>query len=398
MVEFARRGSDHVEVLRNLYRRRTRTVLTVLGIAVGIFAFTVMGAMAEKFNRIIQGGEAYFARRIAVHSTGGLLRLNLLRPVDIATMRATPGILHVETQILLPLDETSGFELAPRFLVGIDLPNFARAQLLGGDQARLRLQRGSWWKPGEEGVVVLGSAVARKMKLDVGGTLEARGRRFRVMGVLAETLSLPDGWALVPEREARALMLESSPLLRALGLPEFWTNAYALIDPAHGDRLTDQLANSLQRGYLLHSPEQLAEATEQASTLLNTAIMGSGAIAVIVGALSVINTMFVAVGERTREIGIKKAIGANRWDIVREFLGESVLIGLLGGLLGLALGAGLTLGMNHWAAGQGTPVFLLTQRLVAVALTFAMLLGGLAGLVPALRAARMDPVQSLREL
>ncbi len=387
-----------MEVLRNLYRRRTRTVLTVLGIAVGIFAFTVMGAMAEKFNRIIHGGEAYFQRRIAVHSTGGLLRLNLLRPVDIDIMRSTPGIRHVETQVMLALDETAGFELAPRFLVGIDLPNFARAQLLGGEAARLHLQRGTWWQPGEEGVAVLGSAVARKMKLDVGDFLEARGRKFRVMGVLQETLSLPDGWALVPEDEARALLLESSPLLRALALERFWTNAYALIDPTDGNRLTDQLAHSLQRGYLLHSPEQLAKATDQASTLLNTAIMGSGAIAVIVGALSVINTMFIAVGERTREIGIKKAIGATRWDILREFLGESSLIGLMGGLLGVVLGAVLTSSMNRWAAGQGTPVFLLTDRLVVAAMGFAMLLGALAGLLPALRAARMDPVQSLREL
>ena len=80
-----------MEILRNLYRRRLRTGLTVLGIAVGILAFTVMGAMAEKFNRLIAGGEAYFANRIAVHSTGGALRLNLLGPEEIEVMKRTPG-------------------------------------------------------------------------------------------------------------------------------------------------------------------------------------------------------------------------------------------------------------------------------------------------------------------
>lgn len=385
-------------ILRNLYRRRLRTGLTILGIAVGILAFTVMGAMAEKFNRIIAGGEAYFSRRIAVHSTGGMLRLNLLGPDDIAVMQKTDGVRHVETHIMLPLDETAGFELAPRFLVGIHLPNFARAQLLSGQGARLDLTGGTWWRPGERKVAVLGSAVARKMKLKVGDTLEARGMHFRVEGVLRETLSLPDGWALVPQEDARELMLDGSTLLRAMGVDTFWTNAYALIDPADGNQITDTLANNLQKGYLLHSPEQLAKAAGQASTLLNTAILGSGAVAVIVGALSVINTMFIAVGERTREIGIKKAIGAGRGEILREFLIESVGIGLLGGLLGLGLGAALTSGINIYTAGQGTPVFLLTPRLVMGALAFATLLGGVAGLLPAWRAAHMDPVAALREL
>lgn len=387
-----------MEILRNLYRRRLRTGLTILGIAVGILAFTVMGAMAEKFNRVLAGGDAYFSRRIAVHSTGGMVRLNLLRPVDIEVMRATPGVRHVETHIMLPLDETAGLELAPRFLVGIHLPNFARAQLLGGPAARLHLARGSWWRPGEEKVAVLGSAVAHKMKLKVGDILETKEIRFRVVGVLKETLSLPDGWVLVPQEDARELLLDGSSLLQALGVESFWTNAYALIDPTHGNRITDELANRLQKGYLLHSPEQMAKATGQASTLLNTAILGSAAIAVIVGALSVINTMFIAVGERTREIGIKKAIGATRWDILREFMAESVGIGLLGGLLGLGLGAAITTGMNLYTAGQGTPVFLLTGRLVAGGLLFATFLGGVAGLLPAWRAATMDPVSSLREL
>lgn len=387
-----------MEIVRNLYRRRLRTGLTVLGIAVGILAFTVMGAMAEKFNRVIEGGQAYFARRIAVHSAGGLLRLNVLSPAEIAVMRSTPGVRHVETHIMLPLDETAGLELAPRFLVGIDLPNFARAQLLGGEEARLHLAQGSWWRPGERQVAVLGSAVAHKMSLQVGDLLEARDARFRVVGVLRETLSLPDGWALVPQDDARELMRDGSTLLQATGPDPFWTNAYALIDPAVGNQITETLANSLRRGFLLHSPEQMAQATGQASTLLNTAIMGSAGIAVIVGALSVINTMFIAVGERTREIGIKKAIGATRWDILREFLAESVLIGLLGGLLGLGLGAALTTAMNLYTADQGTPIFLVTSRLATGALAFATLLGGVAGLLPAWRAARLDPVASLREL
>ncbi|HWI61445.1 MAG TPA: ABC transporter permease [Symbiobacteriaceae bacterium] len=387
-----------MEILRNLYRRRARTGLTVLGIAVGILAFTVMGGMAEKINLIIRGSEAYFSRRIAVRSMGGTTRLNLLMGDDVAALAKVPGVQWVETHIMLPMDETAGFELAPRFLVGVDLPNFLKAQSMAGEAGRLRLRRGAWWKSGEKKVAVLGSAVARKMKLNVGDTLVARDARFKVVGILEETLTMPDGWAFVPQDEVRALMVQDSGLLKAADLRSFVTNAYALVAPGEGDLVTDRIAENLRRGFLLYSPQQLTKAAGQASTLLTTAIMGAGAVAVIVGALSVINTMFIAVGERTREIGIKKAIGATRLDILGEFLAESTVMGLLGGLLGVGMGAAVIYGINLYTAEQGTPVFILTWRLALWAVGFSGLLGAVAGLLPAWRAAGLDPVAALREL
>lgn len=387
-----------MEILRNLIRRRLRTGLTILGIAVGILAFTVMGGMAEKITRIIQGGEAYFSHRIAVRSLGGVSRLNVLKAEDIETVRKVSGVQEVETHIMMPFDETSGFELAPRFLVGIDLANFLHAQQLAGEEGRLTLRQGRWWKPGQKDVAVVGTAIAKRMKLKVGASLTTRGRTFRVVGVLNETLSVPDGWVLIPQPQARSFMLEESGILRSMNLAGFVTNAYALVDPSKGDQITDTLASELRKGFLLHSPQQLAKAAGQASTLLTTTIMGSGAVAVIVGALSVINTMFIAVGERTREIGIKKAIGATKADILREFLVESTVMGLLGGVLGVGLGGLVILGINWYTREQGTPVFLLTPRLALWGLGFAALLGAAAGILPALRAANLNPVEALREL
>jgi putative ABC transport system permease protein len=105
--------------------------------------------------------------------------------------------------------------------------------------------------------------------------------------------------------------------------------------------------------------------------------------------------MIMAVTERTREIGLKKAVGAHTGHVLREYLLEAVLIGLVGGVVGILLGAGLTSLLNA-AAGSTNQLFLLTPNLIGLALGFAVALGALAGTIPAVRAARMDPVLALR--
>ncbi|MBI4329037.1 MAG: FtsX-like permease family protein, partial [Chloroflexi bacterium] len=107
-------------------------------------------------------------------------------------------------------------------------------------------------------------------------------------------------------------------------------------------------------------------------------------------------TMVMAVSERTREIGIRKAVGATNGDILTDFLREAASIGFLGGLLGLAVGSLLVVLVNNGTAGQGVVIFAITPRLTLVVLLFSALVGTGAGLLPALAAARRSPVEALR--
>jgi putative ABC transport system permease protein len=105
--------------------------------------------------------------------------------------------------------------------------------------------------------------------------------------------------------------------------------------------------------------------------------------------------MLMAVSERVREIGLKKAIGAKTHHILREFMAESVVIGLIGGLVGYGLGVALTMVFNAML-GAGNELFLVTPSLTGLAIGFAVFLGAAAGVIPAWRASRMDPVAALR--
>jgi putative ABC transport system permease protein len=130
--------------------------------------------------------------------------------------------------------------------------------------------------------------------------------------------------------------------------------------------------------------------------IFNAIIVGVALISLIVGGLSVINTMAMSVAERTREIGIKRAIGGSRARVIRELVSEAGLIGLLGGLLGLGLGSVVVYLANEAGRSSGMILFLLTPQTAVFAVLFSTILGVVAGIIPAWNAARLDPVAALR--
>jgi putative ABC transport system permease protein len=322
-----------------------------------------------------------------------------LVPIDLSIadrIRAMAGVAAVDPQVQIPYDEAGspGFSM-PRMIVGA----VAGADA-GHERIDLRPAVGRLLVAGDEGsrVAVLGSDLAREVKATVGEQTLLRGVQFEVVGILEPTLSAPDTTARVPLAAAQGLFHATLP--RTLG---------SALDPA---RMASQIVVYADDGT---DPAVLGDrieaAVEQVTTMtsadfdrqvgsttliFNAIIIGVAVISLVVGGLSVINTMAMSVTERTREIGIKRAIGGSRRRIIRELVAEAALIGLIGGVIGLALGAVVVTLANEAGRSSGMILFDLTLGTALFAVAFSTIVGMLAGVVPAWNAARLDPVAALR--
>ena len=383
------------EAISNIRRRPLRTALTILGIVIGVFALTVMGALAEKLNVLVDGGDEYFRTRIFVFEEDARSGFQAsYRPISRELVDRIGEVEGVERaspvlQILYDPDNTGGFDFPP-LLTGIDPATWY------DERIDLPVDAGRLLTDGDRGVTMIGADIAERYGARLGDTLNVRDATFEVVGVLERTLTFPDKIAYVPLRDAQEIFVRGAPSTLEYGTDELATQIEVFPDDLAqaaviAERITDQID-----GIRTFTPDEVEEQIGQFTVVFNLIIIGASVIAVIVGGLSVINTMVMTVSERVREIGVKKAVGAPTGAILREFLAEATLLGAIGGVIGLGLGALLVFILNAQTSGSGTTVFLLTPMLLARSFLFATILGALAGIYPALRAARLDPVAALR--
>jgi putative ABC transport system permease protein len=146
------------------------------------------------------------------------------------------------------------------------------------------------------------------------------------------------------------------------------------------------------------SPEKMGEMIDKASATMNAIIIGSALLALIVGLFSIVNTMIMSVSERTKEIGIKKAMGASNREITWEYTLEAGVIGLLGGAIGMGLGALAIVLINNKMASKGAEIFLLSPSFFIDVIVFSFIVGIIAGVIPAIRASKLKVVEAIREL
>ena len=385
--------------MRDLGRRKLRTTLTILGITIGIWALVVFGSMANKINALVDGGSTYFADKVSLSADAGMGGFSAA-PMALSTadlVADVDGVAVVIPEVMLLMDEEMS-------AVSMSVPPMIQGSVAGADQGRetfeLRYAQGRALTAAAEGrpVTVLGSDIARKFGAGVGDTIVLRGAEFEVVGVLEPTLTAPDQTAMVPFRAAQELFVASLPPMVRESVEADSVTTSMTVFPEPGvdpDVLARRIETELPDVSAM-SGKDFDEQIGSSMAILNAILIGIALISLVVGGLSVVNTMAMSIAERTREIGIKRAIGGSRLRIVRELVVEAGLIGFIGGAIGLALGALVVTLVNDAGRSSGTVLFDLTTGTAITAVLFSTILGALAGFMPALHAARLDPVSALR--
>src|SRR2546425_749670 len=387
-----------METIRNVTRHKLRSFLTISGITIGVLALTTMGALAENFNALIDGGVAYFGSSVQVGAPDGssaplipISKVDEIKNVQ-GVAAAFPGYSFSAKPGQL------NFTFGPGDQIQASDP-----AEFGYGAIRLTYAQGHAIDASSQGQVVLGKTIAKEFKKSVGDTIDLPIKPPDAKpDFLNDTRTAPDSFAYINIADGQMLLKDSlpGPLKTSIDVSQItqgiavYAKAGTSLDEL--DRIAARI-NTQVDGVKALKPSDIVNGFKQGSVVFTGVATAAAVIALIIGGLSVVNTMFMAVAERVREIGLKKAVGATTVNIMGEFLLEATFIGVVGGVLGYGLGVGIVVIRNvFFPAADGSTLFLITPTLTVIAIGFATVLGAAAGVLPAWRAASLDPVIALR--
>jgi putative ABC transport system permease protein len=364
--------------LINITRRRLRTGLTVCGIAVGIAAFVTLVGFSESFEREwlnlyqSEGTDLAVVQKTFLNTTvdervgdriRALAAVAEASPIVINLMDLTPEV----NALVYGLPEES-YEMAP-----------------------LRVLQGRKFR-GEEPEVMLGEVLAGNLGKKAGDTMEIQGARFRVVGVFRGGSALETGAVMMPIGQLQSLAdlrgkvtafhVRLRPAPAGLAEEAYLRQARAAIEAAVPG------LKAVPAGERAHNNQFVSFARSIA--------WGTSLIALLAGALGIANTMAMAVFERTREIGILRALGWRRWRVILLIQLEAAALGTIGGMVGLICGWGALRGLASLPMTANIGNASISWPHAAKALAIAVGIGLAAGALPAWRAARLSPVEALR--
>ena len=247
--------------------------------------------------------------------------------------------------------------------------------------------------------MVVGADLVKKLGAKLGSDIKIRGKDYEVVGIMNKTLTAPDSTVIMTLPDAQKIYYGELPeIVQSQTRPDKIVNGFTVYpDPGvNPDKLAEKI-NDRVADIKASGPKAFQDQIANATGIFNAILFGVALISLLVGGLSVINTMTMSISERTREIGIKKALGAKTRNILAEYLTEAGLIGLFGGLLGWGLGALTVLIVNRAMEDSGNIIFLLSARISIFAVLFAVILGIIAGFYPAYHAVKINIVKALRQ-
>ncbi|MEX0786793.1 MAG: ABC transporter permease [Dehalococcoidia bacterium] len=363
-------------ILSNLMRQKIRTGLTVLGISIGITAVVALGVFIQSAKAATEGLLSAGGSDFIIGRDGSAdLTLSTITEEEAAAVAEYDEVEYV-TAALLAISSVGSnpffiqFGIEPEALEFFEVP----------------LREGELLSPGATDEVLLGHAAAGNLNAAVGDTVEIRDLEFRVAGVYDTDASFLNGGAILPLDTVQEY--ERKP----------GTATIAFVRTRPGTDLDELKARIEEEHPSLAAVETIDEVgdIDQGTEILDAVELGISGIAIFIGGIAVMNTMVMAVFERTREFGILRALGWRTRRIIQMVLGESLLLCLIAAGTGSLLAIGLTQMINLFPAVSSIITLEYTVDVFIRGLVVGISVALLGAIYPAFRAARLSPAQAIR--
>jgi putative ABC transport system permease protein len=391
----------------SLRKRFLRTSLTMLGIFIGIASVVALISLGQGMQNAINGQFASIGTdKVTIQGADagfgppGQNAAGVIDESDLRIVRGTQGVDRAAGRLLKSV--TTEFDDSSRVIFASSLPHDPEGRGLVEDSLNLELADGRLLKSADSGKVVLGNGVwtdAFDKGIVVGDKIVLNGKTFDVVGVLKKGAAFANDALFLNERDMRDIV--------DIDDDEFSMIVSQVSPGAVPSEVADRVSRAMRRdrgqkeGYedfTVSTSEELIASINTILGVVQAVFIGIAAISLLVGGIGIMNTMYTSVLERTREIGIMKAIGARNSDILWIFLLESGLLGMAGGVVGVLLGMGMSKVVE--LAGRQVLGDLLTASfplwLIVGALMFAFVIGCISGVFPAKEASSKSPVDALR--
>lgn len=396
-----------VLAVRNILNRRRRSWLTIIGIFIGIAAVVSLVSLGQGLNQAVIGEfERVGVDKVYITpGSGGPTGTTsfaqttvTLDQDDLRTIRQTRGVAEAAALMFRASQVTFGDTTEALIVAGIPTDE---SQELVQEGFNVNIEAGRTLRSVDRGSTVIGSDVAANTfgkRVGVRSKLEFEGEEFRVVGVMEPTGD--------PGTD-QSLLVPLDTLADIYG-EETYEYIFARVQDGFE---TAEVAENIQRelrqergldegeeDFSVSTTQDLLSSFQNILGIVQAIVVGIASISLLVGGVGIMNTMYTAVTERTREIGVMKAVGAEDRQVLVLFMLESGMIGLLGGAMGALLGIGISQGFVA-VARQYSAIPLeasIDPFLISGALLFAFLVGTISGTLPARNAAKLDPVDALR--
>lgn len=392
--------------IRNIRKRVLRSWLTILGIVIGVFLVVSLISLSEGLNHAVMGQLQAVGSDIVMimprMNPTSMIGGSKLEDSHLQAIERTRG---VETVLQMPytaqplrFKDTSEVAL----IMGLDMEEGLD---LVKENMGFEVRKGHFPRSGRREVVV-GNLVPKDIfeGIEPGDKIIAGGKEFTVSGVLKSLGNSQEDNSIVFElSDYRDITntTEGTPVAVAKVADGYEINAVVASIERSLEETAKRKRSETSPGFSVMSSESMLEMVENVLGIIQAGIIAFASIAIIVGAIGIMNTMFTSVKERTKEIGVLKAVGATRKHINGLFLVESGLIGTIGGCIGVILGMGFAKVIEIAISQNPNFVFTIeahfSMTMVGLTLVFSFLLGCLSGFLPARSASRLNPVDALMQ-